>query len=61
VEKEKKKLYSLKEGIKKMIEEVLVATNGNVKKALEILEIPKSTLYKMMKDMGIPIGYGRNP
>jgi DNA-binding NtrC family response regulator/pSer/pThr/pTyr-binding forkhead associated (FHA) protein len=59
VKKEKKRLQSLDQGIKEMIEEVLAATHGNVTKALEILKIPKSTLYKMMKDMGIPVGYGR--
>jgi DNA-binding NtrC family response regulator/pSer/pThr/pTyr-binding forkhead associated (FHA) protein len=59
MEKERKRLRSLDQGIKQMIEEVLAATHGNVTKALEILKIPKSTLYKMMKDIGIPVGYGR--
>jgi DNA-binding NtrC family response regulator/pSer/pThr/pTyr-binding forkhead associated (FHA) protein len=59
MENEDKKLKSLEEGIKQIIQEALLATGGKIKPALAILKIPKSTLYKMMKDMGIPVGYGR--
>jgi transcriptional regulator of acetoin/glycerol metabolism len=51
--KEKRRIISIKQGFKEMIEAALEETNGNISAAVQNPNIARSTLYRKIKEFDI--------